>query len=41
MFDDNRHVLDDGISTLAYFYENSVVNCREIKKDCNKEECDD
>ena len=29
-FDDKRHVLDDGVHTLAYFH-----------KDCNKKDCND
>ena len=37
-FDDKKHVLDDGIYTLAYFYKNSVASCREIKKDCDKKD---
>ena len=28
--DDKRHVLDDGVHTLAYFH-----------KDCNKKDCND
>ena len=40
-FDDKRHVLDDGIYTLAYFYKDSVAGCREIKKDCDKKDRDD
>ena len=35
-FDDKRYVLDDGICTWAFFHKNSVTNCNEIKKDCNK-----
>ena len=34
-FDDKRFVLDDEIHTLAYFHEDSVTSCKEIKKDCN------
>ena len=34
-FDDKRHVLDNGIHTLGYFHEDSVVSCEEIKKDCD------
>ena len=30
-FDDKRFVLDDGIHTLAYFHEDSVTSCKEIK----------
>ena len=32
-FDDNRHVLDHGIHTLAYFDKDSVTSCKQIKKD--------
>ena len=39
-FDNKRYVLDDGIRTLAYFHKNSVTSCKEIEKDCNKEDCD-
>ena len=39
-FDDKRYVLDDGIRTFAYFHKNSVTSCKEIKKDCDKEDCD-
>ena len=31
-FDDKRHVLDDGIRTLAYFHKDSVTSCEEIEK---------
>ena len=34
-FDDKRHVLDNGIHTLAYFHKDSVTSCKEIKKDCD------
>ena len=40
-FGDKRHVLDDGIYTLAYFYKDSVAGCGEIKKDCDKKDRDD
>ena len=40
-FDDKRHVLDDGIYMLAYFYKDGVASCREIKKDCDKKDRDD
>ena len=40
-FDDKRHVLDDGIRTLAYFHKNSVKSCKEIEKDCDKKDCND
>ena len=40
-FDDKRYVLDDGIYTLAYFHKNSVTSCKEIKKDCDKKDCND
>ena len=40
-FDDKRHVLDDGIRTLAYFHKDSVRSCKEIEKDCDKKDCDD
>ena len=39
-FDDKRYVLDDGIYALAYFHKNSVTSCKEIKKDCDKIDCD-
>ena len=39
-FNDKRYVLDDGTYTLAYFHEDSVTSCKEIKKDYNKEYCD-
>ena len=38
-FDDERYVLDDGIYTLAYFHKDSVKSCKEIQKDCNKNDC--
>ena len=38
-FDDKRYVLDDGIRTLAYFHKDSVTSCKEIKKDCDKKDC--
>ena len=34
-FDDKRHVLDDGVRTLAYFHNDSVTSCKQIEKDCN------
>ena len=40
-FDDKRHVLDDGIRALAYFHKDSATSCKEIEKDCNKEDCND
>ena len=40
-FDNKRYVLDDGIYMLAYFHKDSVTSCKEIKKDCNKANCDD
>ena len=40
-FDNKRYVLDDGIYKLAYFHKDSVTSCKEIQKDCNKENCDD
>ena len=36
---DKRYVLDDGIYTLAYFHKDSVTSCKEIKKDCDKKDC--
>ena len=39
-FDNKRYVLDDGIRTLAYFHKYSVISCKEIKKDCDKKDCD-
>ena len=38
-FDDKIYVLDDGIRTLAYFHKDSVTSCKEIKKDCDKKNC--
>ena len=38
-FDNKRYVLDDGICTLAYFHKDSVTSCKEIKKDCDKKDC--
>ena len=31
-FDDKRHVLDNGIRMLAYFYKDSVTSCRDSNK---------
>ena len=39
-FDNKRYVLDDAIYMLAYFHKNSVPSCKEIKKDCDKKDCD-
>ena len=39
-FDDKRFVLDNEIHTLAYFHKDSVTSCKEIKKDCHKEDRD-
>ena len=39
-FGDKRCVSDDGICALAYFHKNSVTSCQEIKKDCDKKDCD-
>ena len=41
-FDDKRYVLDDGIFTLAYFHKDSATSCnkKEIKKNCDKKDCD-
>ena len=39
-FDDKRYVLDDGIYTLAYFHKDSVTSCKDIKKYCDKKDCD-
>ena len=36
-----KDVLDDGIYTLAYFHKDSVTNCKEIEKDCDKKNCND
>ena len=36
-----KDVLDDGICTLAYFHKESVTTCKEIKKDCDKKDCND
>ena len=40
-FGNKRYVLDDEIRTLAYFHKDSVTNCKEIKKDCDKKDCND
>ena len=40
-FDDQRYLLDDGVYTLSYFDKNSVTSCKEIKKDCDKKNCND
>ena len=34
-FENKRYVIDDEIHTLAYFHENSVTSCKEIKKGCD------
>ena len=31
-FDDKRYVLNGGIYTFAYFHNNSVRSCKEMKK---------
>ena len=33
-------MLDDGIRTLAYFHKDGVTSCKEIEKDCDKEDSD-
>ena len=38
-FEDKRHVLDDGNYTLAYFHKDSVTSCKQIKKTCDKNDC--
>ena len=40
-FGNKRYVLDDEIRTLAYFNKDSVTSCKEIKKDCDKKDCND
>ena len=40
-FDDKRYVLHDGIRMLADFPKGSVTSCKEIKKDCDKKDCND
>ena len=47
-FDDKRYVLDDEIYTLTYFNKDSVTSfkiiqkdCKEIKKDYDKSDCED
>ena len=40
-FDDKKFILQDGIHTLAYFDKDSITSYKEIKKDCDKEDCDD
>ena len=32
-------MLDDGIRTLAYFHKDSATSCKEIKKYCDKKDC--
>ena len=39
-FDDKRYVSDYEIGTLVYFHKDSVTNCKEIQKDCGKEDRD-
>ena len=39
-FDDKRHVLDNGIHTLAYFHKDSLTICKQIKKDRDEEDRD-
>ena len=39
-FDEKRYMLDDGIYALAHFHKDSATSCKEIKADCNKEDCD-
>ena len=34
-FDDKRHVLDDGVHTLAYFHKDCNKKIVMIKKDCD------
>ena len=34
-------MLDDEIRTLAYFHKDSVTGCKEIKKGCDKKDCND
>ena len=44
VFDDKRYVLHDGVYTLSNFHKGSVTSWNkkeEIKKDCNKEDCND
>ena len=31
-FDDKRYVLDNGIRTLAYYHNDSVTSCRDLKR---------
>ena len=38
-FDNKRYVLDDGICMLTYFHKDCVTSCKEIKKDCDKKDC--
>ena len=40
-FGDKRYMLDDEIRTLAYFHKDSVTGCKEIKKGCDKKDCND
>ena len=40
-FNDKKFILDNGIHRLAYFHKDSATNCKEIKKDCDKEDPDD
>ena len=39
-FDDKRYMLDDRTRTLAYFHKDSVTNCKEIEKDCDRKDSD-
>ena len=39
-FDHKRYVLDGGIRALAYFHKDNLTSCKEIEKDCDKEDCD-
>ena len=40
-FDDKKYVLDDGIRTLAYFHKDGDTGCKEVEKDCDKEDCNE
>ena len=39
-FDNKAYVLDNGTRKLAYFHKDGGAGCKEIKKDCHKEVCE-
>ena len=36
-----KNMLDDGICTLAYFHKDGDTGCKEVEKDCDKEDCNE